>query len=261
MPISWVNGLPLFYRVVGKPGNSTPILLVHGLASSQRDWLLQLPSLCQDRQVILVDLRGHGKTGHNSQFSVPAMAEDLHTLMNELNIPYFDLMGISMGGMIAMAMASSYSGSVRRLILVNTAPSLGSLSPFMKCLLPLRRVIAHMPMTLTARLMLWQLLPGETKASLRKHAYRFWSRNKPEVIARLIHCLVNTNLWPRLKDIRAKTLVIRGEHDFFSPSAASRICRRIPDAALVTIRNSGHATVIDQPAAFNDAMMDFLQTS
>ncbi len=68
MPISWVNGLPLFYRIVGKPGSNPPILLIHGLASSQRDWLLQLPPLCRERQVVLVDLRGHGRTGYNSQF-------------------------------------------------------------------------------------------------------------------------------------------------------------------------------------------------
>ncbi|CAM3863977.1 alpha/beta fold hydrolase [Parendozoicomonas haliclonae] len=258
MPITWTNGYPFFYRVVGRKTQQPPIVLIHGLASSHKDWLLQMPALCQNRQIILVDLPGHGRSGCKSSYNIPAMADDIYRLLNELGIPQCDVMAISMGGMVAMSLASARPAQVRKLILVNTAPSLQDLVPSMRYLLPLRNIMGFIPMPILARALLRHMLPGRKHAAVRHHALKYWQQNNPTRLAHILGCLTGTDLWPQLEDIRAETLIIHGQHDSFSLASAMAMCRTIPKAEMITVKNSGHATVADQHARFNELMTGFL---
>ena len=262
MAITYINGYPLFYRLVGrassKPPQQPPIVLIHGLASSHKDWLLQLPVLCRERQIVLVDLPGHGRSGFGSSTSVQSMADDIHHLLQQLNIPFCDVMGISMGGMVAMSLAATRPALVQKLVLVNTAPSLGDVAPPLRYLLPLRKVLAYIPMAMTAKALLLHLLPGKEQAGIRRHAQKYWEKNNPRKLTAILDRLSYTNLWSQIPDIRAKTLMVRGQHDSFTLSAAIRLCQVIPRAKLITMKNSGHATVIDRHARFNEILQAFL---
>ena len=258
MPMLQTRGYPLYYRLVGKPTGKTPIILIHGLVSNHKDWLLQLPVLCRDRQVLLLDLPGHGRSGYNTRFSVQAMAEDIYTLTQELKISRWDVAGISMGGMVAMALAAIRPGLVNRLMLINTAPSLNDLELSVRCMVPLRRLIAMMPMTPLARILLWYLLPHRNQTAFRHHALPYWEKSDPKILLKILNSLTRVNLWNHLHGIQAKTLFIRGDNDSFTKHAAARVCQLIPDARLVTVADSGHATIVDRSAHFNELMTGFL---
>ena len=261
MAITYINGYPLFYRLVGRASASShkpPIVLIHGLVSSHKDWLLQMPDLCRERQVLLVDLPGHGQSGYKSSTSVQSMAEDIHNLLQQLKIKSCDVMGISMGGMVAMSLAATRPALVQKLVLVNTAPSLKDITPALRLLLPLRSLLAYTPMPVLAKALLHHLLPGKRYGAVRHHAQKYWQKNDPRKLSEILDRLTYTNLWPQIPDIRADTLVIRGEHDSFTLTAAMRLCLEIPKGRLVSIKDSGHATVVDRHARFNEVLQEFL---
>jgi 3-oxoadipate enol-lactonase len=104
------------------PEEGVPVLLVHGLAgSSLTEWYQVAPKLAVDRRVVMVDHRGHGlSTRGDLRFEVEDDADDLIAVLDAIEIGEVDVVGYSMGGIIAQAMASRHPGRVRRLVLVAT---------------------------------------------------------------------------------------------------------------------------------------------
>ena len=98
MPYFEHAGCQLYYE---DHGQGEPLLLVHGLGSSIQDWEYQLPHLQQQRRVVAVDLRGHGRSGKpRERYSMAAFAADVAALIEHLGLPPVHLVGISMGGMV-----------------------------------------------------------------------------------------------------------------------------------------------------------------
>lgn len=109
-------------RIVhGEPGTAPPLLIVHGLFGSARNWGVISKRLAEDRQVIAVDMRNHGDSPWNARHDYPAMAQDLAEII--AGIPGgADLVGHSMGGKAAMVLAVSRPELVRRLVVADIAP-------------------------------------------------------------------------------------------------------------------------------------------
>src|SRR5947207_2466572 len=117
MPTIQANGVDLYYEV---HGSGEPVLLIHGLGSSTRDWAPQVPALSQRFQVIAFDVRGHGRSAKPKQrYSVKLFAADTAALIRTLDIAPAHVIGISMGGMIAFQLAVEAPQLVRSLVIVN----------------------------------------------------------------------------------------------------------------------------------------------
>ena len=122
MPTVNVNQIAMYYEIQGA---GEPLLLIHGLGSSLRDWEKQIPVFQQHFQVISCDMRGHGRSEKPpGPYSLPMIADDVAQLMQALEIPRFDLLGVSMGGMAAYQLAVDFPQMVNRLVAVNCAPEL-----------------------------------------------------------------------------------------------------------------------------------------
>ena len=104
------------------PDEGVPVLLVHGLAgASLTEWYQVAPKLAVDRKVVMVDHRGHGlSTRGDLRFEGDDDADDLVGVLDALGIGEADVVGYSMGGVIAQAMASRHRGRVRKLVLIAT---------------------------------------------------------------------------------------------------------------------------------------------
>ncbi|HEU4767160.1 MAG TPA: alpha/beta hydrolase [Pyrinomonadaceae bacterium] len=104
-----VNGLKMYYEV---HGTGQPLVLLHGSFV----WATNYPALAQGRQVILVDMQGHGRTADiNRPFTFEQMADDTAALLKHLKIEQADVFGYGMGGTIGLGMAIRHPGLVRRL--------------------------------------------------------------------------------------------------------------------------------------------------
>ena len=114
-----VNGLQLYYEVYGQ---GQPLILLHGGLGSIEMFSPILPQLAKGRQVIAVDLQGHGRTADaNRPLSYEAMADDVAALLRSLKLNRADVMGYSLGGEVALQTAIRHPEAVRKLVLVSTA--------------------------------------------------------------------------------------------------------------------------------------------
>jgi pimeloyl-ACP methyl ester carboxylesterase len=113
------NGLNLYYEI---HGTGEPLILLHGGLGATELFGEILPLLSKTRQVIAVDLQGHGRTGDiDRPLSYEAMADDIAALIKYLGIEKADVMGYSLGGGVALRTAVQHPDRVRKLVLISTA--------------------------------------------------------------------------------------------------------------------------------------------
>lgn len=113
-----INGVDYYYEVHGQ---GEPLLLLHGGLGSIDMFRPALPRLAQHRQVIAVDLHGHGRTALGERkFSIESMGDDMAAITRKLGHAKVDVLGYSLGGGVALRMALQQPDSVRRVTLVST---------------------------------------------------------------------------------------------------------------------------------------------
>src|SRR2546423_573191 len=124
MPIARIRDLDVYYEISGAElGN--PVLCIHGLGSSTLDWEHQIAALAKQHTVITYDVRGHGRSGKpRGRYSVRQFAEDATALIEHLEPGPVNVLGISMGGMIALQLAADSPHLVRSLVIVNSGPEM-----------------------------------------------------------------------------------------------------------------------------------------
>lgn len=114
-----VNGLNLYYEI---HGTGEPLILLHGGLGAAEMFGPILPSLSKDRQVIAVDLQGHGHTADIARpLSYERMADDIAALIKYLGLERADIMGYSVGGEVALRTAIQHPDRVRKLVVVSAA--------------------------------------------------------------------------------------------------------------------------------------------
>src|SRR5262249_14153148 len=112
-----VNGISYYYEV---HGNGEPLLLLHGGLGSIEMFGPVLPMLAEGRQVIAVDLQGHGRTPLGSRpISLVDMGDDMAVLLDKLGVKQADALGYSLGGGTALRFAVQHPAKVRRLVVVS----------------------------------------------------------------------------------------------------------------------------------------------
>jgi pimeloyl-ACP methyl ester carboxylesterase len=112
-----VNGINLYYEI---HGDGQPLVLLHGGLGSGEMFGPVLPQLAARRQVIAVDLQGHGRTADiDRPIDVRLMADDIAALIDHLELDRPDVVGYSLGGGVALHTATKHPGQVRRLVVVS----------------------------------------------------------------------------------------------------------------------------------------------
>lgn len=230
------------------PKDGRPILLIHGLSgSSLGEWYLIGQKLATDRRVIMVDQRSHGLSPEiTGRFEIEDVADDLAGVLDELGVGAVDVVGYSMGGTIAQALARRRPGRVGRLVLIAT---FASHPDDMKWL---RRMGALMTRG-------WERITGLGTPEVRtgyllgmgavqkQHARWLWEethRRDPDAGAQATFALLRFDSRPWIGKIGVPTMVIIPTEDLLVPAAWQyQLASLIPDAQVVEVVGARHEVV------------------
>jgi 3-oxoadipate enol-lactonase len=255
-----VNGTKIYYQTINI-GSGFPVVFIHGLANDLRVWQPQFEAFSQYFKPLVYDVRGFGQ-------SVPAephlAADDLKALLDDLKISQAHIIGVSMGGNIALNFAQCYPQMVARLVAVDA-----DVYGFTHYTDEFKQLFQEV----------YEL--GRTKGALKAKLH--WARSpllQPKVlnentplIAQMIKeysgiHFTDPKLLPganpptarRLAEIQAETLIIVGENDIEDfQRMANLLVQTIPKAKKVVISQAGHQPNLETPEVFNELVIKFLQ--
>lgn len=256
MPHQQVNNISLYYEVTGE---GEPVLLLHGLGSSLRDWERQVPVFAEEYQVIACDVRGHGRSSKpRGPYSIPQFTADVAALLHHLQIESVHVLGLSMGGMIAFQMAVDNPQLVRSLIIVNSGPELvprtwqEHLAVWQRLLIS--RLMGPQKM---GEVISQRLFPNPDQADMRQTMAQRWADNDKAAYLASTKALIGWSVSAHLPRITCPTLAITADQDYTPVAIKEAYVKQMPNARLHIIENSRHATPIDQSEVFNTAVLQF----
>lgn len=263
-----INGTRLSYEWQGNVDK--PILvLTHSLAWDREMFEELVSRLAGDWHILLIDLHGHGKSGHPPAGSPPltleGMAEDCAGLLQSLGIGSVHWAGLSMGGMVGMRLCVSHPELVRSLILMDTSAQ------------------PETPERVSIYMQLASALRNGLGAQIADSVLPFYFcqntvERQPDLLARYRHKLARIadlegvyqaalavfgrgDFSQRLSDIHVPTLVLVGTEDISTPlDRAQHLSQGIPGAELITIPAAGHMSATEQPEFVATAVRDFLNS-
>jgi 3-oxoadipate enol-lactonase len=261
-----IGDIEVAYRVGGR---GRPVILLHGLACGQRMWLHQWRKLAEHHTVITYDQRGHGHTDapeEAARYSPAHLARDLAGFVDALRLDRIAVVGFSMGGGPALALAAARPEQVSHLVLADVGA--GADDAWRNQWLA-RRWVGFAEQTG------WDELEPDM---LRSELFKAYANRGPRArchmagliratpLAGLRHILSEVlgkraslfRLRSTLQAIKVPTLVLLGQHDYVCRNAAKLMADAIPGAALHRIAGAGHMSPLEQPEAFTAAVAGFL---
>jgi pimeloyl-ACP methyl ester carboxylesterase len=263
MPHAKVNGHTLYYEETGS-GPET-IVFAHGLLWSGRMFDAQVRALKDRYRCITFDFPGQGRSEiARDGYDMDSLAADAAALVKQLKAAPCHFAGLSMGGFVGMRMGIHFPELVRSLILLET-----SADPEPPENLPRYRLLSFISRWISVRLVTGQIMPimfGQTflKDPARQKQRDEWRgyllANNQAGIARALRGVIERQgVYEMLGKIKTPTLVIVGEQDVATvPAKAERIAAGIAGATLVRIPDAGHTSTVEEPAAVNAAIVQFL---
>ncbi|MBI3962883.1 MAG: alpha/beta fold hydrolase [Deinococcus sp.] len=261
MPQVRVNGVEHFYETAGQgPG----LALIHGLSLTHRMWDAQYREFASRYQTVRYDLRGHGQSAApQTGYQTANLADDLHGLLTHLKITSTYLVGLSLGGQVALEYTLRYSDTVKALVLVDTALEGHRWS---------EPIAAYFH----------RVREGAKKLGVERTVKELWLNgplfavpNRNPTLAKALAEMIlpySGSYWldeklkvpeepqiQRLKEVKCPTLVVVGSLDLIDFQAMADIAgREIPGARKVVLARSGHLPPLERPEALNTLVLDFL---
>jgi pimeloyl-ACP methyl ester carboxylesterase len=258
------NGIRFAYRRFGG-GEGLPMLFCQHFTGTMDNWdPIITNTLAREREVILFDNRGVASSSGQTPDSVQAMATDALAFVDALGLKQMDLLGFSIGGMVAQQMVLDRPELVRHLILAGTGPE-GGEGIDIGGLPPSSVVLADASLSHFDRQQRLFFAPTETsQAAGRAFSERkSWRKNDRDPEASAVVAKAQTiaikswgeqkkgERYRRLKEIKQPTLVFNGIDDVMIPTINSYIlARNIPNARLVLYPDSGHGALAQYPDQF-----------
>lgn len=248
--------LNVHVAVEGPPG-APALLLLHSLGTALEVWDAQAQALARAFRVIRPDLRGHGLTEVTpGPYTMQGLAGDALALLDALGIEAAHVGGISIGGMIAQAIAHRAPERVRSLILVDTAAAIPPAATWRERVSLVRREgTAALADAVLAR---W-VTPGYAASPAAQGLRAMLLRTAPEGYAGAAEAIAGADLTEATRRIAAPTLVLVGDRDEATPvSSAEALCRLIAGARLEVLRDAAHIPTVERAEAVTAAMGAFL---
>ncbi len=254
------NGININYEIYGREEGDV-IMFSHSLGTNLLMWDPQIKALKDRYKLLCFDTRGHGESDvPDGPYTLEELAKDAVGLLDVLGIKKVHWVGLSMGGMIAQAVALNHPERLKSLILCDTAAKVNDEDqPIWQ-----QRIDAVLEHGMSALL----------QPTLERWFTPSFLEKDPPVVDLIRKLFLSTpvkgfvgcaeairrlNYLDRLSEISLPTLIMVGEQDMGTPVEVSQeMNRRIADSELVIIPSAAHLSNLEQPERFNAALLDFL---
>ena len=264
MPSARVNGAELHYEEHGSGPES--IVFAHGLLWSGRMFDDQVRGLRDRYRCVTFDFRGQGRSEvTRGGYDMDTLTDDAAALIETLECAPCHFLGLSMGGFVGMRLAIRRPELLRSLMLLETSAdpepreNLGRYRRlnFVARWFGLGLVADRVMPILFGR----KFLEDPAREELRQEWRRRLTANDRVGIPRAARGVIDREgVYEELSGIRLPTLIIVGDQDIATvPARAERMHARIPGSKLVVIPGAGHSSTIEEPAAVNAAIIEFLK--
>ncbi len=266
-----MRGLRFHYRDWPSTRPDGPsLVLLHGYTGHARSWDAFAEAMTDRYRVLALDQRGHGETGWAGagHYGIDAMTEDLRAFVAALGLSAFTLLGLSMGGMVAMDYAGARPPELAALVIVDIAPELVSsgadrirdaqqasdVFASREAAFAVARAANALPPEAHQRHRVYNNL------MMTEDGHWTWRYDRALRSVRELRPRDAETGWRSCAHIAVPTLLIRGAlSDILAADVAERMLETIPDVRLTTVANSGHSVPLDPPEGFLAAAGAFLK--
>jgi len=257
MPYCVVDDTRLYYT---ERGAGEPLLLIHGLGSSSRDWAAQADHFAEHYRVLRVDLRGHGRSERgDGPYSIAQFARDVAVFLRKRDAVPAHVVGLSMGGMVAFELSAGAPQILRSLVVVNSVADMRLHTWHDVWFYASRRATVQLlGMRRVGQLLASQLFVKPSQENLRETFVRRWAQNDKQAYLWSVDAIMRWGVTDRLDDIDVPALLVSSDEDYTPVSAKERIAAQLPDAELAVVDDGRHALPAEKPSAFHEIVDAFL---
>jgi 3-oxoadipate enol-lactonase len=244
---------------VADRGDRAPLLLVHGFPLDHDVWHPQIEAFAASRRVVAPDLVGFGESAAIERSSLDDHADDLAALLDALRIERAVVVGLSMGGYVALALWRRHAARVAGLGLVCTRAGAdteaGRAGRYQMAI-----AVADHGVGVVAEALLPRLLAPDAAPDVVERVRAMMYRQSTVGVISALHAMAaRPSTTAQLAAIQVPTLVVTGAADGLIPGEeAALMAGSVPGARLVVLPGAGHLANLEAPGAFNAALREFL---
>lgn len=255
-------------------GKGPPILFLHGLGGSWRDWSANLPAFASNYRVMAMDFLGFGESDKPEvRYSIEWLTDVVENFLQEQGLDRLTLVGHSMGGLVALNLASRPKSRVKKLVITD-AVGISDKAEFLAYAMSKKIMGSDTE---------WEFVESFLKDQFRSMADDLIEKQKPQTArdlfeslkvpiigkpllpmtpeVQMIASIFDFDIRPKLASIQQPTLILWGAKDSIaSPQDASLLQTKIHASTLIIFPESGHSPMMEHPSLFNQELGKFLQT-
>ncbi len=266
-----LRGLRFHYRdwPSKRPG-APDLVLLHGYTGHARSWDAFAEAMSDRYRVLALDQRGHGETAWApaDKYAIADMADDLEAFVKAMGLKDFTLLGLSMGGMVAMTYAGRRPEALKALVIVDIGPEIVTEGADR-----IRQGVRASDVFESRDAAFAAARAGNARPPEAHHRHRVdhslmrtedgkWTYRYDRALRAptTLRTRDAEAAWKSCEAIAVPTLLIRGEDsDILSPGIAERMLATIPDVRFALVKDSGHSVPLDAPDGFLAAARGFLK--
>ncbi|WP_332647685.1 alpha/beta fold hydrolase [Lysinibacillus sp. 54212] len=254
----------LYYKLFEHETSTEWVLFVHGAGGSSSIWFKQIREYRKYFNVVLLDLRGHGKSKKpllgKKDYTFDLVSRDIIEVMDHLKIEKAHFIGISLGTILIRSIAEQHPERVQSMVL---GGAVIRITPKLDVLLKLANALKYyVPYMWLYRFLAWILMP---KKSHRQSRFLFVTEAKKvhqkEFLRwfKLTSSIASILLEYGERDTKIPTLYIMGAEDYMFLIPVQEIASRFELSSIEVISDCGHVCNVDQPRKFNELSIDFIE--
>lgn len=257
----------LHYSIVKHASSEEWVTFIHGAGGSSSIWYKQLRSFSSKYNVLLVDLRGHGKSKQPSyanlkRYTFNTIGDDVIDVLDHLQLKESHFVGISLGTIIIREIAERYPERVRSMIMGGAVMKLNLKGQVLMRIADLVKSV--IPYLVLYKLLAFIIMPRKTHKESRNLFVKEAKKLYQKEFKRWFTLIAEVNgllSFFRFKDSGIPTLYIMGEEDHMFLPSISKLVENHTTAELFVIPSCGHVVNVEQPKIFNDKSVSWLMNN